>query len=99
MVFPFRKEVRAMKSLEKFEIAVFGVPTRRDVLERLRRDEPCRADLLSLYCTFPSGRDDYLLRDMPGITVCERCPRFEEARQRLTADWEEWVLAMQDVFT
>ena len=55
-----------MKSLEKIEIAVFGVPTRRDVLERLRRNEPCRADLLSLYCTFASGKDDYLLRDMPG---------------------------------
>ena len=88
-----------MKSLENIEIAVFGVPTRRDVLERLRRNEPCRADLLSLYCTFASGKDDYLLRDMPGTRVCERCPRFEEARQILTTDWEEWVLAMQDVFT
>jgi hypothetical protein len=36
---------------------------------------------------------------MPGTGVCERCPRFEEARQILTADWEEWVLAMQDVFS
>jgi hypothetical protein len=99
MVFPFRKEVRAMRSLEKIEIAVFGVPTRRDVLERLRRDESCRADPLSLYCTFASGRGDYLFRDMPGSKVCERCPRFEAARQNLTASWEEWVLAMQDVFT
>ena len=99
MVFPFRKEVRAVKSLEKIEIAFFGVPSRSDVLERLRREEPCRADLLSLSCTFASGKDDYLLRDMPGIRVCERCPRFEEARQILTTDWEEWVLAMQDVFT
>jgi hypothetical protein len=88
-----------MKSLEKIEIAVFGVPTRRDVLERLRRDAACLADPLSLYCTFAAGRDDYLLRDMPRTWVCERCPRFEEARQKLTADWEEWVLAMQDVFT
>jgi hypothetical protein len=99
MVFPFGEEVWAMKSLENIEIAVFGVPTRRDVLERLRRNEPCRADLLSLYCTFASGKDDYLLRDMPGTGVCERCPRFEETRQILTTDWEEWVLAMQDVFT
>jgi hypothetical protein len=36
---------------------------------------------------------------MPGSRVCESCPRFEETRQKLTADWEEWVLAMQDVFT
>jgi hypothetical protein len=88
-----------MKSFECIEIAVLGVPSRRDVLERLRKDEPCQADLLSLYCTFASGRDDYLLRDMPGAGVCERCPRFEEVRQKLTADWEEWVLAMLDVFT
>jgi hypothetical protein len=99
MVFPFRKEVRAMKSLESIEIAVLGVPTHRDVFERLQRNEPCRANLLSLYCTFASGKDDYLLRDMPGTGVCERCPRFEEARQILTTDWEEWVLAMQDVFS
>ena len=88
-----------MKSLESIETAVFGVPTRRDVLERLRRDEPCRADLLSCFCTFASGRNDYLLRDMPGIKVCERCPLFERTWQKLTSDWEEWVLAMQDVLT
>jgi len=88
-----------MKVFENIEIAVFGVPTRRDVLQRLQRDEPCRANPVSLYCTFASGRDDYLLRDMPGSRVCESCPRFEETRQKLTADWEEWVLAMQDVFT
>ena len=88
-----------MKSFENIEIAVVGVPTRRDVLERLRRDESCGADLLSFYCTFASGRDDYLLRDMPGSRVCERCPRFEKTWQKLTADWEEWVLALQDVFT
>lgn len=88
-----------MKSFENIEIAVVGVPTRRDVLERLRRDEACGADLLSIYCTFVSGKDDYLLRDMPGSGVCESCPRFEETWQKLTADWEEWVLAMQDVFT
>lgn len=88
-----------MKSFETLEIVVVGVPTRRDVLERLRRDELCRTDPLSLYCTFASGRDDYLLRDIPGRRVCEGCPRFEEARQKLTAQREEWVLVLQDVFT
>jgi hypothetical protein len=87
-----------VKSFEKIEIAFIGMPTRRDVLERLHRDGPCRADPLSDYCTFASGKDDYLLNDMPGSKVCERCPCFEETRQNLTADWEEWVLAVQDVF-
>ena len=87
-----------MKSFEMIEIAVVGVPSRKDVLRRLRRDAPCRADPLSCHCTFASGKDDYLLRDVPGITVCEGCPLFEETRQTLTADWEEWVLAVQDVF-
>jgi hypothetical protein len=39
-----------------------------------------------------------LLRDVPGYQVCEGCPTFEASRQRLTAAWEEWVLAVQDVF-
>jgi hypothetical protein len=98
MAFPFGKEVGTMKSFEMIEIAVIGVPTYKDVLERLRRDAPCRADPLSCHCTFASGKDDYLLRDVPGITVCEGCPLFENKRQELTADWEEWVLALQDVF-
>ena len=67
-----------MKSLENIEIAVFGVPTRRDVLERLRRNEPCRADLLSLYCTFASGKDDYLLRDMPGTRCANAAPALRK---------------------
>ena len=98
MVFSFGKEVRAIKSFESIEIAIVGMPTRRDVLERLQRDKPCRADPLSRSCTFAAGKDDYLLSDTPGSKVCERCPRFEETRQNMTADWEEWILAVQDVF-
>lgn len=70
----------------------------RDVLAKMRRDALCRADPLSGACSFASGRDDYLLRDVPGYQVCEGCPTFEASRQRLTAAWEEWVLAVQDVF-
>jgi len=88
-----------MKSFEMIEIAVIGVPTGKDVLAKLRRDAPCRADPLSCHCAFTSGKDDYLLRDVPGSRVCESCPLFEESHRKLTAEWEEWVLALQDVFT
>ena len=88
-----------MKSFENLEVAEVGVPTRKDVLERLRRDARCRADPVSYFCTFASGKDDYLLRDVSAAKVCERCPVFADTRQKLMADWEEWILAMQDAFT
>ncbi len=88
-----------MKAFENIEITFVGVPTAKDVLESIRRDESCRADLLSPHCDFEPGRDDYLLRDMAGSVVCQHCPIFDQKLQKMAADWEEWVLAMQDAYT
>ena len=54
---------------------------------------------MSYFCTFASGKDDYLLHDVSAAKVCERCPVSADTRQKLMADWEEWILAMQDAFT
>ncbi len=88
-----------MKAFENIEIACVPVPTRREVLDRIRRDEPCQANPLSTHCTFAQGRDAYLIEDVAGSEVCQRCPLFDEKRRKLVADWTEWVLAMQDVYT
>jgi hypothetical protein len=95
----FGKEVRHMKSFENLEIAYIGKPTDKQVLENIHRDEPCRADPMSSQCTYAPARDDYLLGDRTNMAICTNCPHFEEKRRKLMADWEEWVLAMQDVYT
>jgi hypothetical protein len=96
---PFGKEVSHMKSFENYEIAVFGVPTDKQVLENIRRDEPCGADPTSDRCTCAGAKDDYLIEDKSIMAICRDCPHFEEKRRALMAKWEEWVLAMQDVYT
>jgi hypothetical protein len=88
-----------MTAFENIEIACLVAPTTRQVLDSIRRDEPCRADPRSSRCVFQPGKDDYLLRDQPGSVVCRACPIFDRKLQRMTADWAEWVLAMQEVYT
>ncbi len=88
-----------MKSFENLEIAVIGVPTDKQVLENIRRDEPCRADPMSEQCTQAGAKDAYLLEDQSISAICRECPHFEAKRRELIAQWVEWVLAMQDVYT
>ncbi len=88
-----------MKAFENIAIAPLQAPTAKQVLASVRRDEACRADPSSGHCTFEQGRDDYLLRDVAGTEMCLHCPIFRRKLQELTALWEEWVLAMQDVYT
>jgi hypothetical protein len=94
----FGKEVRDVKAFENFEILTTGVPDDRQVLATIHRDEPCRADPASSQCACKQGKDDYLLRDMKALAVCRQCPVFEATRRQLIANWEEWLLAMQDVY-
>lgn len=88
-----------MKAFENIEIAFVGVPTAKEVLKSIRRDEWCRADPSSPRCNFEPGKDDYWLKDVASSAVCQRCPMFGQKLEKLMADWEEWVLAMQDVYT
>ena len=88
-----------MKAFENYEIASIEVPTTRDVMETIRRVEPCHADPLSRDCTNAQGKDDYLLADMKAVDVCQGCPTFTRKLQKMTAAWEDWIVAMQDVYT
>jgi hypothetical protein len=88
-----------MRSFENLAIAVVMTPTHAQVLESIRRDEPCRADPCSPHCTFTSAADDYLLGDIASHKICQKCPTFDRKRQAMQAAWEEWVLAMQEVYT
>ncbi len=88
-----------MGSFENLALAVVAKPTAKEVLDRIRRDEPCRADPSSPHCALASARDDYLLGDVAAGRICRDCPTFERMCQKLLAAWEEWVLAMQEVYT
>jgi hypothetical protein len=88
-----------MRAFENLAIAFVGTPTNTEVLDRIRRDEPCGADPGSQHCAFVSAGDDYLLSDVAADKICRLCPVFDLKRQTLQADWEEWVLALQEVYT
>ncbi len=88
-----------MSSFENLKLVVVANPTTKEVLDRICRDEPCQADPSSPHCTWASAKDDYLLGDVAASKICRDCPTFERLRQRLLADWEEWALAMQEVYT
>ncbi len=86
-----------MSAFENLEIAFLRPPTREEVLAGIRRDEPCHANPLSTDCHFERGKDEFLLADAPGGEVCEECPVWEKKHLELLAEWEAWVLALQEV--
>ena len=87
-----------MKSFEKIAIADVTPPTNDQVLRRLRHEAPCQGNPLSLYCDSTPCHDDYLLNDAPADKACQKCDVFAGIYGQLMVDWEEWVLAQQDIF-
>jgi hypothetical protein len=88
-----------MTAFENVEISIVAVPTRADVMKRVRKNQPCHGDPASGFCTFATGKDEYLLEDLARSKICPLCPVFEEEHQKLIIDWDEWVLAMEDAYT
>ncbi len=87
-----------MSAFESVEATYVHRPVATEVLERIRREEPCQANPLSPHCNSESGRDEFLLGDVPGATVCENCPVFDRKLQALEAAWESWLLDLENVY-
>ena len=95
-----RRGVSEMRAFESIEIAAAGgVPNHTQVLARIRSDEPCHAEPMSKGCLHKAGRDGYAASTRSSSALCEQYPRYEQMLQKMTAEWEEWVLNMQDMYT
>jgi hypothetical protein len=88
-----------MKAFENVEIAFVERPTARQVLDAVRRDEPCHADPLSRACNCEAAKKDYWATKRPGVVHCQQCPTFSQTLQEMMAAWEDWVLGRQDTYT
>ncbi len=76
------------------------MPTTRDVIARIRREDRCEGNPLSRYCTRDRSTVIRLLaEEITDLEVCSHCPHFGQKLQQMLAEWEEWHLLRQDTFT
>ena len=89
-----------MRAFENIEIAFVDRPTEKLVIDRIRREEACRASPLSGRCVLAREKViKYLVDDKSDADVCTHCTVFARKLQELILDWEDWVLSRQDVFS
>ena len=95
-----------MGAFENREIAFVRMPTAREVMERLCKEEACHASPLSAECALERDlmikylvKEKYTPCDAANIEVCRHCASFKDKLQEMMCAWEDWLLGRQEVFS